>query len=58
MERAYDAVVVGSGFGGGIAACRLADDGGPGAWGHAFGALPSGVDTAAIVSRATPRLAG
>ena len=41
-----------------FAASRLADDGGPGAWGHAFGALPSGVDTAAIVSRATPRLAG
>src|SRR6185437_5242283 len=40
-----------------FAASRLADDGGPGAWGHAFGALPSGVDTAAIVSRATPRLA-
>jgi putative acyl-CoA dehydrogenase len=41
-----------------FAASRLADDGGPGSWGHAFGALPSGVDTAAIVSRATPRLAG
>jgi putative acyl-CoA dehydrogenase len=41
-----------------FAASRLADDGGPGAWGHAFGALPSGVDTAAIASRATPRLAG
>jgi putative acyl-CoA dehydrogenase len=41
-----------------FAASRLADDGGPGTWGHAFGALPSGVDTAAIVSRATPRLAG
>jgi cholesterol oxidase len=27
MERAYDAVVVGSGFGGGIAACRLAEQG-------------------------------
>ena len=27
MERAYDAVVVGSGFGGGIAACRLAERG-------------------------------
>jgi putative acyl-CoA dehydrogenase len=39
-------------------ASRLADDGGPGAWGHAFGTLPSGVDTAAIVGRATPRLAG
>jgi len=41
-----------------FAASRLADDGGPGSWGHAFGSLPSGVDTAAIVSRATPRLAG
>ena len=41
-----------------FAASRLADDGGPGSWGHAFGALPSGVDTAAIASRATPRLAG
>ena len=27
MEHAYDAVVVGSGFGGGIAACRLAEAG-------------------------------
>ena len=27
MERAYDAVVVGSGFGGGITACRLAEQG-------------------------------
>jgi cholesterol oxidase len=27
VERAYDAVVVGSGFGGGIAACRLAEAG-------------------------------
>jgi cholesterol oxidase len=27
MERAYDAIVVGSGFGGGIAACRLAERG-------------------------------
>jgi putative acyl-CoA dehydrogenase len=41
-----------------FAASRLADDGGPGSWGHAFGALPSGVDTAGIVSRATPRPAG
>ena len=41
-----------------FAASRLADDGGPGTWGHVFGTLPSGVDTAAIVSRATPRLAG
>ncbi|HUR84957.1 MAG TPA: GMC family oxidoreductase N-terminal domain-containing protein, partial [Solirubrobacteraceae bacterium] len=27
MERAYDAIVVGSGFGGGITACRLAERG-------------------------------
>jgi putative acyl-CoA dehydrogenase len=27
-----------------------------GDWGHAFGTLPPGLDTAAIVSRATPRL--
>ncbi len=27
MESAYDAVVVGSGFGGGVTACRLADEG-------------------------------
>ncbi len=27
-----------------------------GDWGHAFGTLPSGLDTAAIVARATPRL--
>jgi len=27
MERAYDAIVVGSGFGGGFAACRLAEQG-------------------------------
>ena len=27
MQRAYDAIVVGSGFGGGIAACRLAEQG-------------------------------
>ena len=27
MERSYDVVVVGSGFGGGIAACRLAEAG-------------------------------
>ncbi|MCW2503020.1 MAG: acyl-CoA dehydrogenase [Actinomycetia bacterium] len=31
-------------------ASRLAGD-----WGHAFGTLPSGVDTAAIVARAAPR---
>jgi putative acyl-CoA dehydrogenase len=32
-------------------ATRLAGD-----WGHAFGTLPSGLDAAAIVARATPRL--
>jgi len=41
-----------------FAASRLADDGGPGTWGRAFGTLPSGIDTAAIVSRATPHLGG
>src|SRR3978361_1595681 len=30
MERAYDAIVVGSGFGGGITACRLGERGGRG----------------------------
>src|SRR6202453_4488726 len=37
-------------------ASRLGDDSrGPGAsWGHAYGTLPSGTDTAAIVARATP----
>jgi putative acyl-CoA dehydrogenase len=40
-----------------FAASRLAEDsGGPGAWGHAYGTLPSGVDTAAIISRATPAI--
>jgi putative acyl-CoA dehydrogenase len=33
-------------------ASRLGGD-----WGHAFGTLPSGVDTAAIVERATPKVA-
>jgi putative acyl-CoA dehydrogenase len=33
-------------------ASRLAGD-----WGHAFGTLPSGVDVAAIVERATPKVA-
>ena len=32
-------------------ASRLGGD-----WGHAFGTLPAGVDTAAIVKRATPQL--
>jgi putative acyl-CoA dehydrogenase len=32
-------------------ASRLGGD-----WGHAFGTLPSGVDTAAIVDRATPKV--
>ena len=32
-------------------ASRLGGD-----WGHAFGTLPSGVDTAAIVERATPKV--
>jgi putative acyl-CoA dehydrogenase len=36
-------------------ASRLADPGGAAGWGRAFGTLPNGVDTAAIVSRATPR---
>jgi putative acyl-CoA dehydrogenase len=42
-------------------ASRLADDGGSGpfpGWGSAFGTLPSGVDTAAIVARFTPDLTG
>ncbi len=42
-----------------FAASRLADDaGGFAGWGHAFGTLPAGADTAAIVRRATPRLTG
>ena len=36
-----------------FAASRLGDE--P-AWGHAYGTLPSGTDTAAIVSRATPEI--
>jgi putative acyl-CoA dehydrogenase len=32
-------------------ASRLGSD-----WGHAFGTLPPGVDAAAIVERATPRI--
>jgi putative acyl-CoA dehydrogenase len=40
-----------------FAASRLADD--TGSWGRAYGTLPSGVDTAAIVARVTPEpLAG
>jgi putative acyl-CoA dehydrogenase len=35
-------------------ASRLADPGGIAGWGHAFGTLPTGVDTAAILTRATP----
>jgi putative acyl-CoA dehydrogenase len=35
-------------------ASRLADPGGPWGWGHAFGTLPTGIDTAAIISRVTP----
>jgi len=38
-------------------ASRLADDAaGPWGWGHAYGTLPSGTDTAAIVGRATPEI--
>ena len=41
-----------------FAASRLADDSGslwgPWGWGHAYGTLPSGTDTSAIVGRATP----
>ena len=36
-----------------FAASRLADDS---SWGHAYGTLPSGLDTAAIIARATPEL--
>jgi putative acyl-CoA dehydrogenase len=35
-------------------ASRLAGDSDAGAWGHAFGTLPAGLDTAAITTRATP----
>ena len=34
-----------------FAASRLADDS---SWGHAYGTLPSGLDTAAIIARVTP----
>jgi putative acyl-CoA dehydrogenase len=37
-------------------ASRLADPGGVTGWGRAFGTLPTGADTAAIVGRATPRI--
>ncbi len=37
-----------------FAASRLADDSGP--WGRAYGTLPYGVDTAAIIGRATPEI--
>jgi putative acyl-CoA dehydrogenase len=37
-------------------ASRLAGSGGVTGWGRAFGTLPAGVDTAAIVSRATPQI--
>ncbi|MGD0606216.1 MAG: isovaleryl-CoA dehydrogenase [Streptosporangiaceae bacterium] len=37
-------------------ASRLADPGGPWGWGHAFGTLPAGIDTAAIISRAVPAM--
>jgi putative acyl-CoA dehydrogenase len=39
-----------------FAGSRLADDAGGGfwGWGRAFGTLPSGTDTAAIIGRATP----
>jgi putative acyl-CoA dehydrogenase len=37
-------------------ASRLANPGGPWAWGHAFGTLPTGIDTAAIISRVTPAM--
>jgi putative acyl-CoA dehydrogenase len=36
-----------------FAGSRLGDDA---AWGRAYGTLPSGLDTAAIVDRATPEL--
>jgi len=35
-------------------ASRLADD--SSSWGHAYGTIPSGLDTAAIIARATPEL--
>jgi len=37
-----------------FAASRLADD--SSSWGHAYGTLPSGLDTAAIIARATPEV--
>jgi putative acyl-CoA dehydrogenase len=35
-------------------ASRLAGDSDAGPWGHAFGTLPAGLDTASITTRATP----
>jgi len=37
-------------------ASRLADDASPWGWGHAYGTLPSGTDTAAVIGRATPEV--
>jgi putative acyl-CoA dehydrogenase len=37
-----------------FAASRLADD--SSSWGHAYGTLPSGTDTAAIIARVTPEV--
>ena len=38
-------------------ASRLAEDAaGPWAWGHAYGTLPSGTDTAAIIGRAAAEI--
>jgi hypothetical protein len=34
----------------------LEDSGGAGARGHAYGTIPSGIDTAAIIARATPAI--
>jgi putative acyl-CoA dehydrogenase len=37
-------------------ASRLADESGPWGWGRAYGTLPSGLGTAAIISRVTPEI--